>query len=824
MSETVRILLADEDPAYGLLVEAALRPLFPDLEILPVPTEQAFQDALEEGVGSLLIAECRLSWSSGPALLARVRAASPNLPVLFITAAANEREAVEALGVGLDTYVLKTAGFDLRLQVAVQTAMRRADTQRRVTRTERRLGNLLTRLNVGVFRSSASGRILEANPAFLALLGFATLEEAQTWGMDKLYVRPGERSQLLQRMKDHGTVKEAEVQFRRMDGQVLWVQLTKTLSSSVDGEVVFDGLLEDITERRRAADALRESEERFALAATGTSDGVWDWNVETGEVFYSGRFKAMLGLEPTEMESDLEAWLGRVVDEDRNRLGDALHRHAGGEGGELDIEYRIRHKDGSVLWMSCRGGAVLGTDGRAVRVTGAQRDITDRKEGEELLRHDTLYDGLTGLPNRTQFMERLRTATEQATLGGGGYAFALLLLDVDRFQFVNDSLSHVIGDQLLIAIAHRLKTSLRPGDTLARLGGDEFAILLHEVKTTQDAARIAERVNQDLEKPFDLCGHEIFATACMGIALSTVNAESPEVMLRDADTAMHRAKSKGRGLHEVFQASMHTRAVELLKLEGDLRRAIERGEFRIHYQPIVALENWKIAGFEALLRWQHPDRGLVLPEEFIPLAEESGLIVPIARWVLLEACKQTRQWQATFPSRPPISVSVNLSSRNLAQPDLIEQVDKALVDSGLSGASLGLEITESALIENTQQALAVLANLRALNIRLHIDDFGTGYSSLSYLHQFPIDTLKIDRSFTSRMPDDGQNAEIVRTIMALAKNLGLSVIAEGVETREQAESLRELNCELAQGFFFHPPLDPGQVTSLLRTRTHTPFV
>ena len=238
----------------------------------------------------------------------------------------------------------------------------------------------------------------------------------------------------------------------------------------------------------------------------------------------------------------------------------------------------------------------------------------------------------------------------------------------------------------------------------------------------------------------------------------------------------------------------------------------------------MALENWKIAGFEALLRWQHPDRGLVLPEEFIPLAEESGLIVPIARWVLLEACRQTRQWQAAYPSRPPISVSVNLSSRNLAQPDLIEQVDKALVDSGLSGASLGLEITESALIENTEHALSVLANLRALNIRLHIDDFGTGYSSLSYLHQFPIDTLKIDRSFTSRMPDDGQNAEIVRTIMALAKNLGLSVIAEGVETREQAESLRELNCELAQGFFFHPPLDPDQVTSLLRTRSRIPFV
>ena len=265
-------------------------------------------------------------------------------------------------------------------------------------------------------------------------------------------------------------------------------------------------------------------------------------------------------------------------------------------------------------------------------------------------------------------------------------------------------------------------------------------------------------------------------------------------------------------------------AVERLKLEGDMRRALDRREFKIHFQPIVSLETWKIAGFEALLRWQHPDRGLVLPEDFIPLAEDTGLIIPIAKWVLLEACRQTSAWQATFPSNPPISVSVNLSSKNLAQPDLIGEVDRALADSGLSGASLGLEITESALIQNTEQAMSVLASLRALNIKLHIDDFGTGYSSLSYLQQFPIDSLKIDKSFTARLPEDGQNAEIVRTIMSLAQNLGLSVIAEGVETREQAESLRQLNCKLAQGFFFHRPLDTDQVASLLRAKTRVHLV
>jgi diguanylate cyclase (GGDEF)-like protein len=471
----------------------------------------------------------------------------------------------------------------------------------------------------------------------------------------------------------------------------------------------------------------------------------------------------------------------------------------------------------------CRGLAVRDAEGKPYRMAGSQTDVTDRKTSEEQLKHDSFYDGLSGLPNRFLFMDRLGNALLRAKRGGN-YGFGILVLDLDRFQFVNDSLGHVVGDQLIIAMAHRLKSCLRPGDTMARLGGDEFAILLEDIKEAADATRVADRIHQDLETPFDLCGHEIFATTSIGIALSSTGYDQPETMLRDADTAMHRAKSMGRARHEVFDASMHTRAVSLLKLEGDLRRALERQEFRIHYQPIVSLESWKIAGFEALLRWQHPERGLVLPEEFIPLAEDTGLIIPIAKWVIQEACRQTSVWQSDFPTNPPISVSVNLSSKNLSQPDLIEEVDRALTDAGLLGQSLGLEITESALIENAEHAITVLSRLRALNIRMHVDDFGTGYSSLSYLHQFPIDSLKIDRSFVTRLPQDGQNAEIVRTIMSLARNLGLTVIAEGVETREQAESLRELDCEMAQGFFFHKPLDTEQIKALLKAKWRTHIV
>lgn len=580
MTNVVRILLVDDDPNYGALVENALEHAFPAVQVQCSPTEESFHLALEQGDYDLVITECRLPWITGGAVLHLIRSRRPNWPVLMITAAANEKDAIEALGSGLDNYVLKTAGFGLRLQVAAATCLRRVESQMRAVRTEKRLGNLLTRLNVGVFRSTGSGKILEANPAFLAMLGLASLEEAQEWGMDKIYARPEDRIHLLARMREHGSVRGAEVEFKRADGRIAWVLMTKTLSSSLNGEVTFDGLVEDISERKRAAEALRESEERFALAASGTSDGLWDWNVATGEVFYSPHFNAMLGLGPGDLGQDLEGWLARVSPEDRTRLGDALHRQAEGAPEELELEYRIRHADGNILWMHCRGGAVRGADGRVTRVAGAQRDITERKESEELLKHDTFYDGLTGLPNRALFMDKLRAASEKQ-ISGEAYDFALLVIDVDRFQFVNDSLGHIIGDQLIIALAHRLKSCLRPADTLARLGGDEFAILLEEVRAHTDAARIADRIHQDLERPFELCGHEIFATASIGIAPSTAACDSPEVMLRDADTAMHRAKTKGRARHEVFHASMHTHAVELLKLEGDLRRALDRQEFKI---------------------------------------------------------------------------------------------------------------------------------------------------------------------------------------------------------------------------------------------------
>ena len=441
-------------------------------------------------------------------------------------------------------------------------------------------------------------------------------------------------------------------------------------------------------------------------------------------------------------------------------------------------------------------------------------DITAYKQTEEQLLHNAFHDVLTGLPNRALFMERMRYVVERAKRYKD-YLFAILFLDLDRFKIVNDSLGHMIGDRLLIEIARRLETCLRSGDTVARLGGDEFAILLESIRDVGDATNVAKRIHKALVPPFNLGGHEVFTTFSIGIALSSMGYDHPETLLRDADTAMYRAKAVGRGCHAVFDTVMHTQAVALLQLENDLRRAIERQEFRILYQPIIALDTGRIAGFEALVRWQHPEQGLLSPGAFIPTAEETRLILPIGQWALQQACQQMSHWQKQFAAYPPLTISVNLSGKQLSQPDLIEQIDQTLEDTGLETGSLKLEITESMLMDNAESARVLLGQLRARNIQLSIDDFGTGYSSLSYLRRFPLNTLKIDRSFISKMGIDDENAEIVRTIVTLAHNLGIYVTAEGVETEAQLVQLWALQCEYAQGYFFSRPLDSKAAEALL---------
>ena len=441
-------------------------------------------------------------------------------------------------------------------------------------------------------------------------------------------------------------------------------------------------------------------------------------------------------------------------------------------------------------------------------------EITKRKRAEEQLLHNAFHDELTDLPNRALLIDRLGHMIEGAKQGED-CLFAVLFLDLDRFKIVNDSLGHSTGNQLLIAITYRLESCLHPRDTVARLGGDEFAILLEDIKDASDATRMAEQIQKALKLPFNLNEQEVFITASIGIALSATCYNSPENLLRDAEIAMYRAKTLGKARYEIFTTNMHAQVITRLRLETDLRRAIEREEFQLHYQPIISLKTLSLTGFEALVRWQHPERGLVSPAEFIPVAEETGLIILLGLWVLHEACQQMYIWQRQFPQIQPLSISVNLSIKQFLQPDLIEQIDQILKKTGLDSRSLRLEITESCLMENGESA-TTMSQLRDLGVHLHIDDFGTGYSSLSYLHRFPVDTLKIDRSFISGMGVNGENSEIVQTIVALAHNLGMTVTAEGVERAEQLTQLRILQCEYAQGYFFSKPVDSKVAEALIQ--------
>src|SRR5256712_11897967 len=564
---------------------------------------------------------------------------------------------------------------------------------------------------------------------------------------------------------------------------------------------------------KKAQEALKESEERYALAARGSNDGLWDWSLSANTVHFSPRWKAMLGYEEGEIGDRPGEWFDRIHDADRERVKEEIDAHQKGLTPHFESEHRVLHKEGSFRWMLSRGVAGHDASGKVLRMAGSQTGITEGK----------VSDPLTGLPNRLLFIDRVGRLINY-TKRHKDHLFAVLFMDLDGFKMINDSMGHLIGDQLLLGVANRLEKCLRSSDTVARLGetftvarlgGDEFTVVLDHIKDPNDAKRAADRMMKALALPFILGGKEVFTSVSIGIALGNSSYEQPEDILRDADTAMYRAKSLGKARYEVFDADMLASVMARLQLETDLRHALERGEFRSFYQPIVNLASGDIVGFEALLRWEHPKRGFLGPEEFIPVAEETGLIRELGWWKLREACRQMSDWRAGSKGYVGLTMSVNLSAKQLLQPHLVEEMNKLLRETALPSEALKLEITESAVMADPAAAVEMLQRIKSLGIRLAIDDFGTGYSSLSYLHRFPLDTLQIDRSFISVMEENGEGMEIARSILPMANNLRLDVVAEGIETIQQVALLKRLECKYGQGYYFSRPLSAEGIAALL---------
>ncbi|HSF38657.1 MAG TPA: EAL domain-containing protein [Thermoanaerobaculia bacterium] len=684
-----------------------------------------------------------------------------------------------------------------------------------VRASEERYHSLFDGVPVGLYRTTPGGRLLDANAALVKVLAFPSREALLEANVGDLYVDPEDRKQWQKLIESSGPVQTFEARVRRHDGEVIWVRFSVRAFRNEEGRVErYEGALEDVTDRRRAEEALRESEERFRALVQNASDLIAILDRQGTVLYESPSHWRLLGYEP-------EDHLGRsILDlvhaEDRPLVEESLRQLVDAPGEALAIEYRLQ--DGKGLWRVIESMAANLLEHPAVQgIVLNSHDITDRKNAEQRLLHDALHDELTGLPNRVLFMDRLRHAMERLKREPDRLT-AVLFLDLDQFKIVNDSLGHLVGDELLIQISGSLSAALRPADTIARVGGDEFAILLEGGRDVSDAVRVADRIHDRLAAPINLGGHEVFVTASLGIAVCTPEYERPEDLLRDADTAMYRAKSSGRACHVVFNRVMHRFVMARLQLETDLRRAIERGQLRVYYQPFVSLTTGEVTGFEALVRWLHPRRGILPPDEFLSVAEETGLIVPIGRFVLREACRQIHEIQRKHPEWSPLRVSVNLSNKEFFQSDLFEHVEEALRSSGLPPSCLGFEITEGVIIRQADSASSRFAQLKEMGVRLYLDDFGKGYSSLNYLHRFPMDILKIDRSFVSHLDDAGSNSAIVQAIVTLAHQLGMEVIAEGIQTEEQLEKVRALGCETGQGYLFSHALNADEAENLLIRR------
>ncbi|HEV7164357.1 MAG TPA: EAL domain-containing protein [Gammaproteobacteria bacterium] len=679
---------------------------------------------------------------------------------------------------------------------------------------ERKYSNIVQNAVEGIYQTTPEGRIIRANNSLARILGYNSLEDLLAEAPNisqRAYLHPERRTELLQRLEHESHYADQEFQLVRRDGSSIWVSDNSRAVRGKDGKIeYYEGTIQDITPRKRAEEDLAQSEEKYRTLVDMSQDGVF--LSEHGSLVYVNRALAtMLGYKPDEMTGLTFSTLLAPEDQAARESFDESHPLPAGH--ELH-ELRLMHKDGKTRVTTAITTAHVPYRGKTA-VTGTVRDVTLQKKSEQELVRSAYHDPLTDLPNRSFFTEKLQQVLENVGKRSSD-RFAVLFLDLDRFKLINDSLGHSFGDRVLVTIARRLRACLRPADLIARYGGDEFTILVENVTGLDDATAVADRVHEELARAITVDGHDVFTNASIGIVISAAHYANPDEILRDADTAMYRAKAAGKAGYVVFDDAMHESAKANLRLETELRLALQRSEFRVHYQPVMDLAANKLSGFEALVRWEHPTQGLLAPEQFLAVSEETGLIIPIGWWVMETACAQYAKWRKKYKHlNDDLTMSVNIANRQFAHWVLPQRVARVLDITGIKAKNLCLEITETVFMDNPDLAIETIARLKSVGVNLQMDDFGTGYSSLSALRRFKIDTLKIDRSFITGIERARADRAIVRTITVLAADLGMDVVAEGIENARQVELLRALGCRKGQGYFFSKPMSTPDVEKYL---------